>query len=94
MSRGDEEGHGSALNYSPYDLEKHAVELARLATTFDKQENWEAASYYYQVRYFPAFLGVSIHFNCNNRITLATSTGMYPSVILVEGANTRHEEPD
>ena len=50
MSRGDEDGHGSILNYSLHDLEQHAVELARLATTFDKQENWEAASYYYQVR--------------------------------------------
>lgn len=40
----------SSLNHSLCDLEQHAIELARLATTFDKQENWKAASYYYQVK--------------------------------------------
>ena len=38
-----------SFNNSLEDLEQHAIELARLATTFDKRDNLKAASYYYQV---------------------------------------------
>lgn len=52
MSTGDTDENDDtvhSLNNSLEDLEQHAIELARLATTFDKQDNLKAASYYYQV---------------------------------------------